>query len=258
MWRFVDGERKMAGKPEAEVQQLLQVITATQPDILGLCEIGSRNDLLQLQQQLREAGLDLPHSYLTEGVDTVRKLAILSKFPLTSNPKAPTQFLMDGKTYAVQRGIADAFVETPSGKIRLLGVHFKSKRETEDFSQENMRRNEALILRKHLTHIHHQPDSTHDRVLVYGDFNDTTRSTCLKTAIGSSQSKAYCKPVELKDKHGLNWTYHWKWQDVYSRFDFVLANRQMHKSILLEHCYIFDTTAFPKASDHRPLVVKFK
>jgi len=248
----------MADKPTNETDQLIKVIIETNPDILGISEIGTIDDLKNLQSKLKQAGVNFPHQYHTGGSDQVRHQAILSRFPIISNVKPNIEFHMNGEKHRVNRGIVDAYVATPTGKVRLLGVHFKSKREIEKYSQETIRRNEAYTLRKHINDIHSSPETADDKVIVFGDFNDTINSVTLKTVIGSTRTLGYCRAIPLFDQYGLNWTHHWKWQDVYSRFDFVLANKRMMPFIIEEKSYVFDTTKYPMASDHRPIVVKFK
>lgn len=257
MWRTIDGERRMTGKPENEVTQLIQVIVKSKADILGICEIGEMEELQQLQSLLKKEGLDLPYLHHTGGSDTVRHLAILSKFPIKPNPQPDLHFTMDGKAYSVRRGILDAYVSTPVGDVRFLGIHFKSKREVAEFSQELMRKNEAYTLRRHLTKIHDNPTTAQDKVIVYGDFNDHTRTPAIKAVVGARSSKAHCRPINLKDKHGLTWTHFWSYQDVYGRLDYVMANKAMLPLIKQEKSEIIDVSDHPKASDHRPLKITF-
>ena len=258
MWRYKDGKRQLLGKPADEITQLVSAIKETSPDILGLCEIGNLDDLKKLQSELAESGINLPHYYHTGGSDEVRQLAILSKFPIQENPRPEIQYQMGEEKFTVLRGITDATVAVPSGPIRFLGIHFKSKRPSSEMDQETVRRNEAFTLRRHLTKLHSEAKTASERMIVYGDFNDTTRSATLKAVSGSSRTKAYFKPIDLSDKYGLNWTHHWGYQDVYSRFDFILANKAMMPYVRHDKSYILDTTPYPKASDHRPLVLVFE
>jgi len=258
MWRYAEGgKRKLQGKPEESVKQLLQNIKNTNPDILGICEIGNLKDLEHLQKQLLSVDVNFPYSYHTHGSDSVRKLAILSKYPIKANHKPNIKFSFNGEDQLIRRGIADAYVELPSGKVRCIGIHFKSKRPSKSYDQELLRRKEAFTLRQHLVDISLKSGTEGEDIIVYGDFNDTINSVTLKTVIGSKQSGAYFRPIDLYDDHGLNWTHHWDWQDVYSRFDFILTNQSMFKRLDQDYGYIHDTSLYPDASDHRPLVIQF-
>ena len=74
MSRYVDGERKDRRKPAREVDALVDIIIAARPDVLGICEIGSGEDLAELQKKLIDGGLSLTHSEHAGGADTTRQM----------------------------------------------------------------------------------------------------------------------------------------------------------------------------------------
>lgn len=258
MWRSQGGKRKILPKPEEEIKQLIDILTTIKPDILGVCEIGSIDDLYDLQSRLKQRGVNLPYLHLAQGSDDVRRQGLLSAFTITANKAPIIEFPIDNKSYKIHRGILDATVKSPLGEIRFIGIHLKSKRKTSSYDQEYYRNCEAFTVKQHLKKIHSDPSSSQTKVLVFGDFNDNTQSTAVKTIIGSSRLKDYCRAIPIKDKYGLSWTYNWAYQDIYSRFDYVLANRALYPLIDTKKCEIYDTTDFPKSSDHRPLTIKFK
>jgi hypothetical protein len=89
MDRYVDRKSlKDAPKPDAEKQATIAILVRHQPDVVGLCEIGTAEDLAEIQQLLKSGGLDLPHSHYTSGSDPTRRLGLLSRFPIisTANP----------------------------------------------------------------------------------------------------------------------------------------------------------------------------
>lgn len=258
MWRSQDGKRKILPKPESEIEQLIALLIEIKPDILGVCEVGSMDDLYDLQSRLKKKGVDLPYLHLAQGSDDIRRQGLLSAFPITANKAPVIDFHIEQTAYKIQRGILDLSVKSPLGELRFIGIHLKSKRKSVNFNQEYFRNCEAYTLKQHLKKIHSDPASRQQKVLVFGDFNDNTHSTAVQTIIGSPKSADYCKAITIKDKHGLSWTYHWAYQDIYSRFDYVLVNRAMSPLIDTKKCEIFDVTHFPKSSDHRPLVIKFK
>ena len=89
MERYIEGGgKKLAPKDPAEINALIQVIVSEKPDILGICEIGTPEDLADLQTRLKAAGLDLPHTIHTGGADQTRHLGLLSAIPIEANRAA--------------------------------------------------------------------------------------------------------------------------------------------------------------------------
>lgn len=258
MEREVNGRREPGRpKPDAEKQAVAALIAAEKPDIVGVSEIGTEEDVKDLQAKLEQAGYPLEHFHLNQGSDPTRRLVLLSKFPIT---KAVTRedltYRSNGKEYAMQRGILDATVETPVGAYRFLGVHFKSKREITDGDQEDMRRNEAHLLRREINAIIEQEPEA--RLVVYGDFNDTRNSPTLRTARGTANTPSGLVLIALKDSRGQFWTHHWSYQDVYSRIDYVMVSQALRRSVLWDDSKVIDSEGVEAASDHRPLLVVLK
>ena len=174
MDRRVEGEfKRMADKPEKEIAVLVEMIEQTDPDILGLVEIGNEADLSDLQKRLAAAGVDLPHSTWCKGADPFRHVALLSKFPIVSTKhQSELTYVLDKKTLPFGRGILDATVQvTPDYQLRLLGLHLKSKRPVDEGDQALMRRSEAQLLRDYVDQIISAKPETN--LLLFGDFNDT-------------------------------------------------------------------------------------
>ena len=265
MSRYVDGERKDRRKPAREVDALVEIIVAARPDVLGICEIGTLEDLAELQKKLVEGGLTLEHSEHAGGADTTRQLGLLSRYPIvaTNSQGADGSLTYNSvdadnrpKEFAMQRGILDATVAAGSQKIRFLGVHLKSKREIPYGHQDLMRRHEAYLLRKHADSIlEEDPEAL---LCVYGDLNDTRRESPVRSIQGPTQSTRYLEPLHHTDSRGHVWTHYWEYQQVYSRFDFVLASRSLRPLFKQKESYIIDSPGWSKASDHRALVSIFK
>lgn len=254
MRRHIHGEERKQVKPKEEIKALVQILKDAQPDILGICEIGSQADLKDLQQRLAKAGISLPHSHRVSGSDPTRALAILSRFPLVIK-KGPrnTRYQLNSRPFTISRGILDVSLPTPSGTIRFLGCHLKSKRPSELADQELIRRNESILLRRHISEIlKTQPDT---RLIVYGDLNDTKRSQSLNTIKGRLHAPDSLSSLQLVDSRGHGWTHHWAREDVYSRFDYVLVNRAAAAWVDLDHSGLLDPPTWREASDHRPLLV---
>lgn len=237
-------------KPEHEVSAVISNIVRAKPNILGVCEIGTFQDLKHLQSQLKQAGCLLPYIHLSIGDDPYRRQALLSRFPIKHHAVPKYTFLMKGKRHEVRRGILDVTVSTPKGNIRFLGAHLKSKRPIAIYDQAEIRREEAQILRKHASHILRDPES---KLLVFGDMNDTKGSSTIRLMKGYKEAKL--TSIELYDKYGTKWTQYWAKEDIYSRFDYIFASKAILPMIDQKASYILETPTNDPASDHRALVI---
>lgn len=249
---------KNAPKPDQEKAAVIAIVNGVQPDVLGVCEIGTKEDLTDIQSRLKSAGLDLPHSHYVGGMDSVRHLGLLSRFPIvaTATPAATT-YKLNGKEYGIQRGILDASIKSPDGRLwRFLGVHFKSKREVEDGDQNEMRINEAQLLRQHIDAIF--KDDPQARLISYGDFNDTRASAPIRIVQGSRNSPRAMSPIGAHDSREEYWTHFWSREDIYSRFDYILFSPALKKDVCYEECKILDPENWNDASDHRAVLGVFR
>lgn len=240
-------------KPEAK-EAVIQILAGTRPDVIGLSEIGSKEDIKEIQLLLKDAGHDLPHTYHTGGVDTVRHLAILSRFPIVAT-EAPS-LEIQGKGYSMQRGILDATIEIGSEKIRFIGLHLKSKRNVPEFDQALLRIDEATHARQHIDGILAEDPGA--MIVCYGDFNDTTRSLSTRAIYGTYRTPGYMSPVHVNDSRGESWTHCWAYQDIYSRIDFVTVSKAIKRRVDKNSSRIVDDGNWETASDHRPVLVRFK
>jgi endonuclease/exonuclease/phosphatase family metal-dependent hydrolase len=258
MDRYVDRKlQSSAPKPTAEKQAAIGILVRNSPDVVGLCEIGEAQDLAEIQQSLKAAGLDLPYSQHHGGSDPARHLGLLSRFPITL-PAQPalTEFQMKGQTFAINRGILDASIKKHDKPYRLLGVHLKSKREIEGADQKEMRLQEARLLRRHVESIlKNDPEA---RLVVYGDFNDTRPSSAFKTVTGTYNDPDYLTAIPFKDSRGEAWTHYWEFHDIYSRFDFIAVSRALKPDVDFRASHIIEDPAWSAASDHRPLLAIFR
>jgi len=246
-----------APKPEDERVRVVKILAAIKPDILGVCEIGTADDLADLQKRLKAAGIDLPHTELAHGGDPVRRLALLSRLPIKArNSQTDLKYQLGAQTLPFQRGIIDATIAiTPTFDLHLVGVHLKSKREVTESDQAQMRRNEARLLRKHLDSIFTKEPGA--RILAYGDFNEHRNEPAIGDIMGSPRtSDTAMQDVWLKDVDGEVWTHFWDAADTYSRLDYCFASRLLRPHLDYRSCFIYSARDFDKASDHRPLVIK--
>lgn len=258
MDRYVDRKNlKDAPKPEIEKAAVVSVLARHAPDVIGLCEIGEATDLAEIQADLKAAGLDLPHSHHTGGSDPTRHLGLLSRFPITSTSKpAESEYQLAGQTFAINRGILDATVQARGKNYRFLGVHLKSKRDSEQGDQEAIRLNEARLLRKHINTIF--TNHADARLVVYGDFNDTRATPAIKAITGNYNDPTYLTAIPAKDSRDQAWTHHWALHDIYSRIDYVMVSPGLKDDVDFQAAKIIDDADWDKASDHRAILAVFK
>ncbi|MCB1227408.1 MAG: endonuclease/exonuclease/phosphatase family protein [Verrucomicrobiales bacterium] len=257
MSRYVD-ERWQEGqpKPESEKAAVIEILKKIQPDVLGICEIGTRADLEEIQSRLRTAGIALPHLHFAQGGDENRRLGLLSRFPITATVNhEDLRFDQEGHTFPMQRGILDATLTLPNGNaLRCLGVHLKSKRQIPEADEALLRRNEAHLVRRLIeTLLAENPGLP---LLLYGDFNEHRNEPPMKALIGARTSPTYMEDLPLVDRHGEVWTHFWDSADSYSRFDYCLVSRGLKPWVNKGSSYIYQAPDFDSASDHRPIVVQ--
>jgi endonuclease/exonuclease/phosphatase family metal-dependent hydrolase len=258
MERFGEKNLRETGpKPDSEKSAVIKLLADHSPDVLGLCEIGTAADLAELQQMLKNAGVNMPHSHYCGGSDAVRHLGLLSRYAITSTSKpAETDFRLHGKMHSINRGILDVTVAIHGRPYRFIGAHLKSKRELEDFDQAEMRLHEARLLRRHVDAILGKDPQA--RLVVYGDFNDTRATKTIKTITGSYNDPGYLTAIPLRDSRGHAWTHHWATHDIYSRIDFITVSQALRREVDFKSSYIIDDPGWEQASDHRPAVAIFR
>ncbi len=254
MERRVDGVlQKNAPKPEPEIAAILTMVLKGQPDVLGLVEIGTIDDVRDLQERLKKRGLNLPHATINRAFDTDRRTALISRFPITeTNHQTKLTYRMGQRQWAHRRGILDATVEIhPDYTLRVLGVHLKSKRKLLEADEALMRRHEAHLTREYVITILSENPETN--LILFGDFNDTRNETPIKAIQGKYGTEGYLEALPAEDALGYTWTYHWSLADQYSRFDYLFVNRGLRPEIATNKSLIVSDPAWFTASDHRPV-----
>ena len=247
---------KPSGKPEREKVKVVEFLKAISPAILGVCEIGTMDDLQDLRQRLAAAGLQYPHVVYTHGGDSNRRLGLLSRFPIIANNSQTNLTYQIGEvTLPFQRGILDATVQiTPDFQLHLIGVHLKSKRETTEADQALMRRNEAHLLREHLDHL--LSEHPEEKVLLYGDFNEEPKEAPIDEIRGNRATPSLLlHDVALRDDNDEVWTHFWDLHDLYSRLDYFFVSPALRPFVNDRQAFIYTAKNFYEGSDHRPIVV---
>lgn len=258
MDRYVDHKSlKGAPKPETEKEAVIKMLADNHPDVIGICEIGTAADLAEVQQRLKAAGLDLPNSHYTGGSDPTRHLGFLSKFSITSTAKPEvSEYQLAGQTFGINRGILDVSITANGKPYRFIGVHLKSKRESEQGDQEAIRLSEARLLRRHVDSI--LKADANARLVVYGDFNDTRATKPIKMVSGKYNDPTYLTAIPAKDSHQEAWTHYWMINDIYSRIDFIMVSHAMKTDVDFQASKILDDKEWNTGSDHRPVLGIFR
>jgi len=255
--RHNEGKSPVSPKPEKQIQALVQIIKEINPDILGVCEMGSREDFEDFKKRLKDADLAFTDFEYVEGADPDRHLALLSRFPIISRQSAPdVPFTAAGKPEKVRRGFLDVTVEvSPVFQLRLVGAHLKSKLASPD-DQDLLRRNEAHLLRTHLEKILTASPVPH--LLVYGDLNDTKNEPSIQEIMGPHKAPNHLYDLWLEDNVGDRWTHYWKFADEYERIDYIFVNASLLYRVDRAGSRIFRSAIWNEASDHRPVIATIR
>ena len=246
------------GKPEDARHAIIQVLAALKPDILGIEEIGAAAEIYDLQARLKKEQLDLPFYTTVEGGDTVRHIALLSRFPILSvQSKALVPFEIGGVRHLMQRGILDASIDLPGlGAVHFIGLHLKSKIEAKEFDQATFRGREAIEVRRHINRLFEAEPNA--RIVLWGDFNMTKNDRAFREIAGPVGKATSLMPVALADSQGYFWTHYWAAADQYARIDYILLSTTVNGKVLRKQSGIAEHPNWLQASDHRPLYLKLQ
>ena len=232
-----------------KLRLFLKLLKKSSPDIIGICEIGRNSEYAFLKTLLNKPPFNYAYSTSIHGSDTLRQLILFSRFPISKTQSVSKTILASEKYISMRRGILDAIVDTPLGKINFVGIHLKSNYPNEQAARL-VRRYEAEMLRSHLKNASFP-------LLVYGDFNDYKKTPILKRIRGFSGDLPYLQPLNLTGPNGHYWTYYWELRDLYGRIDFILVDSTLKPLVNSRKSRILEIDHFLKLSDHRPLLVYF-
>jgi endonuclease/exonuclease/phosphatase family metal-dependent hydrolase len=253
MNRRQGGRTEFAPKPEGEKNTLVRIIKEIYPDILGVAEMGPPDQFEEFKKRLNDAGLDFPFSEYVNAADPDRHLALLSRFEIVERHSEKALFFdLNGQREAVERGFLDVTVEVnPSYRLRLVGAHLKSKLAVPS-GEALLRRNEARLLRQHIDAVLRKDPNVN--LLVYGDLNDTKDQPAIQEILGPRQSPNRLNDISLADAQGDRWTYYRQLSDTYDRIDYILTNQALLPQIDQSQSYVYRSSDWYSASDHRPVV----
>ncbi len=239
-------------KSEESIRALIDIIKEINPDILGVCEMGSRERFDDFKNRLREAGLNFQDSEYVEAADQDRHLALVSRFPIVSRQSmVDVPYALEGRPEKVRRGFLDVTVEVnPEYRLRLVGVHLKSKMPVPE-GEAIIRRFEAQKLRAHLDRI--LKDDPETNLLCYGDFNDTKNEPMFAEIVGPQGSSGHMADLWARDPMGDRWTHYWRTADQYARFDYLFVSPALFNEVIKPKSRIYRGEQWFEASDHRPI-----
>ena len=255
-WVLMDRNgQKNQPKPQAEKEAVFKVIAQVHPDVLGVEEMGTTNELAELADGLRAHGVDFPYREWIQGGDSNRHVSVLSRFPIVERfSRTDYNYLLKGNPRPIERGILDVKIQVNDHyAFRAVVAHLKSRRQVEIGDQAVMRLEEAKLLRAHVGKaLKNDPQLN---LIVMGDFNDTSESAPIRAIIGEAPFALFeLMPVDSKGGHD---TYYWKYHDQFSRIDYLITSPGMEKDYVPDSARIADVEGWDKASDHRAIYAKF-
>jgi endonuclease/exonuclease/phosphatase family metal-dependent hydrolase len=257
-------------KPDIAKAKVRESIRATQADVIALQEMGSTNALLELRESLKREGADYPYWEHVSAADTNIHVAVLSKFPITARRSHTNDsFVLFNKRHFVKRGFAEVDIRVNERyQFTLLTAHLKSKLAAFEADEQELRDEEAAILRQKVDAI--LTASPNANLIVAGDLNDVRDSKPVRTLIAAGRKHALhdTRPAEQNGDDQPNnnprypapqitWTHFYGKEDSYRRIDYILLNKGMAKELVSEKTFIIKIPNWGVGSDHRPIVATF-
>jgi endonuclease/exonuclease/phosphatase family metal-dependent hydrolase len=245
-------------------------IRASGADVIALQEIGGTNALAELCDSLRRDGCDYPFRELVQAWDTNINVAVISRFPIVARrPRTNDAFLLFGKRHRVKRGFAEIDIQvTPRYTFTLLTAHLKSKLTIFDADEQELREEEAMLLRARIEAI--LSANPQANLIVAGDLNDTRDSKPVRTIVAAGRKHALTdtRPAELNGddypdanaRHPtprITWTHYYGKEDSYRRIDYLLLSRGMAREWQSNATFVVKISNWGVGSDHRPIVASF-
>lgn len=259
----------MRAKPEAAKAKIREAIKAMNVDVLAVQEMGAPSAFAEFTTSLRAEGLDYKHTEYVQAFDQALHVAVLSRHPIVARRSHTNEsFLLNGRRMHVLRGFAEVDIQIgPDYQFTLLTTHLKSKRQTGGTDEEDIREQEALLLREKVDAILARRPTAN--VIVLGDLNDFRDARSTRAVIGRTKNTLIdTRPAErngdtriIANEPGayrqITWTHFYSKEDSYARLDYILLSRGMSREWLPEGTYIVTMPNWGIASDHRPLVATF-
>jgi endonuclease/exonuclease/phosphatase family metal-dependent hydrolase len=259
----------MRAKPEAAKAKIREAIKAMNVDVLAVQEMGAPSAFAEFTNSLRADGLDYKHTEYVQAFDPALHVAVLSRHPIVARRSHTNEsYLLNGRRMHVLRGFAEVDIQVGADyQFTLLTTHLKSKRQTGATDEEDVREQEALLLREKIDAIlARRPNAN---LVVLGDLNDFRDARSTRAVIGRAKNTLIdTRPAErngdtriIANEPGayrqITWTHFYSKEDSYARLDYILLSRGMGREWLPNETYIVTMPNWGIASDHRPLVATF-
>ncbi|MBN1864367.1 MAG: endonuclease/exonuclease/phosphatase family protein [Victivallales bacterium] len=219
-------------KPDRSRSALNEVIAASSPDVMIFSEVGGEDAIAYIVSRLAETGIDYPYFGVMHGDDTSRHLGYVSRIEPVSVKKIDSlsyrlkpkfEWARYLESVRVQRGFLHVVFEVGGYVFHVIGAHLKSNVPHWRYSQTDMRRMEARLLKYYVNGLVLGNPSAN--VLVVGDMNDVYSSSPL-VALRGMHEKPLKRLFDLRpvDSHGTAWTHWWKSEDSYGRIDYMFVS----------------------------------
>jgi endonuclease/exonuclease/phosphatase family metal-dependent hydrolase len=268
---YVDSPTLGVPAKGAESKRLIrEAIRQMNPDVLALEEIGSLSAFNDLRGSLQRDGLVFKDFEYVQARDTNLHLAILSKLPIVGRHSHTNEsFLVHGRRFHSARGFADIEVQLPNGTpLRILSAHLKSKRQVGAADQEDLREEEAILLREIIDgEFQRNPE---ERLILLGDLNDGISTPTLRTILGRGRTRLFdTRPTERNGDslpssnekwapRRVVWTHYYAKEELYGRIDYILTSPSLRRFYRPEASYVMAFPDWGGASDHRPVCAHFE
>lgn len=257
-------------KTDAAKAKVRESIIATKADVIALQEMGGTNALLELRDSLKRDGANYPFWEHVSAADTNIHVAVLSKFPITAHRSHTNDsFVLFNKRHFVKRGFAEVDVRVNDRyQFTLLTAHLKSKLTIFEADEQELRDEEAAILRQKIEAIlTARPEAN---LIVAGDMNDVRDAKPIRTLIAAGRKHALfdTRPAEQNGDDQPNnnprypapqitWTHFYGKEDTYRRIDYILLSKGMTRDWISSGTFIIQVPNWGVGSDHRPIVATF-
>jgi endonuclease/exonuclease/phosphatase family metal-dependent hydrolase len=251
MWTF------QYPKPEVEKTAVREIMHKINADVWALQEFGEWADLRELQRDLRREGLDYPFIYLMEGLDPVRRTAVMSRIEAVEvRAITDLDFPYFGERIGVKRGLHELHFKIKGERWIFFNLHLKSRLtdEREDPRSVIRRTSEARVIRDYIRQTY-PPDEV--AFVIAGDVNDTAGSAPVRRLTQVS-GRTITRRLDAEDSRGHRWTHRFRREDSYTRVDYILPSPAFELRWELMGMAIEDDPRVLVASDHRPVYTDWR
>jgi endonuclease/exonuclease/phosphatase family metal-dependent hydrolase len=168
----------------------------------------------------------------------------------------------------VLRGFGEVEIDFEKRRITLMTAHLKSKRQSPEADQEELRLQEAVLLREKIDQ-RLAADQNRD-LIILGDFNDGVGTRVYSTLIGKGRNRLFDATPHEKNGDSMPnsnarfeprrvvWTHFYAKEELYSRIDMVLLSPSLRPFYRAEQSYVLAMGNWGAASDHRPVCVRLQ